>query len=273
MKKILILCLTLAILVLSGCGNTQAAEQPIPVEPTPQQAPAEPTAAPETPAPEETPAPVPVETEEPIETYAIDFAGLQLKYPEKWKDKVTVTVSDNKAAFVCGDVPLFDLLANSDEGYVLGTVCADEYTVLSVVSYDIADTENADLFAMQEDMNVILQNLMTDYEFVVGEAVEKIDDSTVDIETSVTTLKYPARWKDTVTANVTENGVSFVNYGTSLFDLVFTECDGFLLGTYNDTPIYIVDYPVYSDEQAAMQEDVNVILQHLMEDPNFIINA
>ena len=45
-----------------------------------------------------------------------------------------------------------------------------------------------------------------------------------------------------------------------------------LLGTYKDTPIYIVDYPVETDEQAAMQEDVNVILQYLMEDPKFTIN-
>lgn len=262
MKKNLIVCLTVAMLLLAGCGNTQTAEQP---------APAEPTAAAETPAP--TPEEAPAPTEEPIETYVIDFAGLQLKYPEQWKDKVTVTVSDNKAAFACGDIALFDLLADSDEGYVLGTVCEDEYTVLSIVSYDIADTENTDVFAMQEDLNVILQNLMNDYEFVVGEAVEKEDTSTFDIETSVVTMKYPAKWQGVVTVDVSEEKVSFSNNWTPLFDLVFSECDGFLLGTYNNTPIYIVDYPVNSDEQAAMQEDVNVILQYLMEDPNFIINA
>ena len=271
MKKILICCMAFIVLALPGCGNRETSEQPAPAEPAIEQTPAPEQTTP--PTPEETAAPEPVETEEPVETYSIDFAGLELKYPVKWKDAVTVSVSGNKAAFSCDDTPLFDLLANSDEGYVLGTVCGEEYTLLSIVSYEIADTENTDLLVMQEDENIILQNLMVDYEFAVGEKLEKEDTSTIDIETSVVTLKYPAKWKEAVSVKVSEEKVSFVNYKTPLFDLVFSEGDGYLLGTYNGTPISIVDYPVKTDEQAAMQEDVNVILQHLMEDPNFIINA
>ena len=113
---------------------------------------------------------------------------------------------------------------------------------------------------------------MNDYTFVVGDALEKEDSSTLDISTSIVTMKYPSKWREKVQIEVEDNGVKFSNNGTMLFDLMFIECDGYLLGTYSGTPIYIVDYSVNNDEQAIMQEDVNVILQYLMEDKNFIIN-
>lgn len=133
--------------------------------------------------------------------------------------------------------------------------------------------EGGDLAEMQEDINVIFQHLVSDYDFEAGVALEKEDDSVFEIETSVTTLYYPTKWKDRVTVDVEDTKVSFSCDGTPLFDLVFTESDdGYLLGTYSGTPINIVDYMVYDDTLAAMQEDVNVILQHLMEDENFVIH-
>ena len=110
---------------------------------------------------------------------------------------------------------------------------------------------------------------MNDYDFVAGERIEYEDNSTFDIVTPVVTMKYPAKWKDKVTVTVTSDRVSFVNDGTPIFDLVFSDEEGYLLGTYSGTPISIVDYPVTTDEQAAMQEDVNVILGFLFNDPNF----
>ncbi|MBR6051869.1 MAG: hypothetical protein IKP68_11815, partial [Clostridia bacterium] len=83
------------------------------------------------------------------------------------------------------------------------------------------------------------------------------------------TMKYPAKWKDKVTVTVTSDRVAFVNNGTPLFDLVFSDEEGYLLGTYSGTPISIVDYHVTTDEQVAMQKDVNVILGFLFNDPNF----
>lgn len=203
-------------------------------------------------------------------TFSILVCGLTLKYPLKWQDKVSVTTSENRVCFAYGDTKLFDLTFNTDEGDILGTVEGEEYTVIRMVSYSF-ETENQELYAMQEDVNVILQNLMNDYTFVVGEALEKEDNSTFGIKTSVVTMKYPTKWQEKVQIEVTDNGVKFSNNGTPLFDLMFVECNGYLLGTYNGTPIYIVDYKVENDEQAIMQEDVNVILQHLMEDKNFVI--
>ena len=124
----------------------------------------------------------------------------------------------------------------------------------------------------QEAVNTIMTHLASDYTFKINELVEDGDTSTFDIETSVVTMKYPNKWKDKVQVKVSDEGVKFSNDGTPLFDLNFIECDGYLLGTYKNTPIYVVDYTVKTDEQIAMQQDINVILQNLMSDSNFVIN-
>ena len=205
-------------------------------------------------------------------TYTISVEGLDLKYPEMWQDKVTIDISSDRAAFSCGDIKLFDLVFNGDEGTVLGTVCGDKNIVISIVDYPI-DTNDKESLKMLEDVNVILDNLILDYDFVEGKAVEKADEATFNIKTDVVTMRYPAKWKEKVQVSVENECIKFSNDGTPLFDLVFAECDGYLLGVYNGTPIYIVDYSVKTDEQRAMKEDVNVILQFLMEDSSFKLNG
>lgn len=202
-------------------------------------------------------------------TYVIEAGGLELKYSEKWKDKVTVTVTEDRAAFACGETKLFDLVFNSEEGIVLGTVRGEKNTVIYVVDYPL-EQDDPELNEMQGDVNVILRNLARDYDFVADEAITDDTTATFDIETSVVTLKYPARWQDKVAVDVTEQGVTFTAGETRLFDLMFAEVEGgYLLGTYNGTPIYIVDYPVNTDEESRMQQDVNVILQNLQQDSSF----
>ena len=208
------------------------------------------------------------QAEEPV--YVIEAGGLELKYPEKWKDQVSVVVSDDRAAFSCGDVQLFDIVFNSSEGKVLGTIRGEKNTVVSVVDYTLEQADE-NLMEMAMDVNVILQNLDRDYDFAIGEAVPEDTTATYEIETPVVTLMYPEKWKDKVTVDVAGDRVSFVSGETKLFDLVFAECDGYLLGTYSGTPIYIVDYPVTTDEEASMKQDVNVILQNLQQDSNFKI--
>ncbi len=174
-----------------------------------------------------------------------------MKYPAKWKDKVTVTKSSDKVSFANGNTFLFEILFDSNEGNLLGTILLEDKNVVLTVKFGTLDKTSPDYeqnCACQEDINVILQNLQEDYEFAVGERIEYEDNSTFDIVTPVVTMKYPAKWKDKVTVTVTSDRVSFVNDGT---------------------PISIVDYPVTTDEQAAMQEDVNVILGFLFNDPNF----
>lgn len=202
--------------------------------------------------------------------FPITFAGLTLKYPTKWQDRVSISETEDKGLdFSADGTSLFTLYADG-EHIILGTVKGDEYTVISVDFNDDITRENDEFAAMQEDINVILQHLIADYDFEPGVALEEEDNSTFDIETPVVTMKYPAKWQERVTIDVRDDGVYFSCDGTPLFDLIFSERDnGYLLGTYNGTPIYIVDYPIEDDELAVMQEDVNVILQHLMEDEAF----
>ena len=207
-------------------------------------------------------------TETPTEgDFSIATPYAVLKYPAKWQNKVTVDVTAEKISFTADGAPVFDLLINSDEGEVLGTLIGDdESVVISVVEYDTTDEEFAQMI---DDINVIQRNLMADYDFTPG---ERVDSSTFDIWTSVVTLKYPAKWADRVSVTLGDAGVYFTCGEVRLFDIVFAECEGYLLGTYGAPPIYIIDYPVEGDELCAMQEDVNVILQNLMKDENFTLN-
>lgn len=215
---------------------------------------------------------LPESSETQVETYTISAGGFDLKYPLKWKDKVTVFTSDDRASFSFGDTKLFDITFNSDEGVLFGTIKGDKNTVVRFVDYN-ATGENEEMSSMLEDVNVILQNLIKDYNLCVGDdtAVDNNDD-TFDIETSLVTLKYPQKWKDKVNVDVTDLGVKFSNNGTPLFDILFSECNGFLIGAYKDTPIYIVTYEAQNEEQNLMQEDINVILNNLMSDSNFTAN-
>lgn len=205
-------------------------------------------------------------------TFVIEAAGLKLQYPSRWQELVSVDVDASTAAFRFGDEKLFTLFFNCpDQGNVLGTVCGDENIVITIADYAVNDDQAV---SMQEDVNVILRHLMEDYDFAAGEAIVKESSDVFAIETPVTTLYYPVKWQDKVTVEVTDAKVSFTYGNERLFDLVFAETEnGFLLGTYENTPIYVVDYEVTSDEAAAMQEDVNVILQHLIEDDRFMLNG
>lgn len=201
-------------------------------------------------------------------TFVIEAAGLKLQYPQRWQGLASIDADTNSATFSSGQEKLFTLFFNCpDKGNVLGTVCGDENVVITVLDYDVSGD---DAVSMQEDVNVILQHLMEDYDFVAGEAIVKESSDVFAIQTSVATLYYPAKWQDVVKVTVSDTKVSFTYGSESLFDLMFTETEnGFLLGTYKGTPIYVVDYKVSSDEASAMQEDVNVILHYLIEDANF----
>lgn len=114
---------------------------------------------------------------------------------------------------------------------------------------------------------------LSDYGFKTGEQPEQKEDTKLfEIKTDVVSLYYPEKWKDKVDVKVNGKTVSFMNNGDKVFDLRFENCDGYLLGTYKNTPIYIVEYKAKNDDQVAMQQDVNVIINNLSKDKNFIIN-
>ena len=184
------------------------------------------------------------------------------------KDPYTLTFKANDGT------ELFTLIFNGTGDVLMGTlVCETENTVIymNVPTIDEVNENYETYCAYQNAVNTISQHLEKDYDFHIDEIVTDI--ATMDVEGTPVPIKYPAKWKDAVQYEVTKDRVKFSNNGTPLFDLVFADCDGFLLGTYKDIPIYIIDYKVATDEQLAMQEDVNVILQNLKNDSNFKINS
>lgn len=222
------------------------------------------------------------------ETYAIETPYAILAYPVRWRDQVQTTVEGTDVyslKFTAGETPLFDLNFGGTEGALLGTLkITSGNVVLRIVSYDI--DENAenymDLCIMQEDINVIIQHLAAEYDFTIGAEIIEEDTSTFEIETSLATLYYPQKWQDSVSVEVTDNKAAFsTTDGVQLFDLEFGQSEGVLLGTYGETELHIISYDIEQGERSeedynklcAMQEDVNVILQHLLEDEAFTVHT
>ena len=257
MKKYFIAMLVLVcVLALCACG-TDAAKQDDPDAPDVQ---------------EELP-----QEEEKVITIVTPYADICV--PESFEGNVTHEVVSEEPytlAFTAADgTELFTLIFNGTGDVLMGTLVGEAENTVIYMNIPEIDKENEkyDVYcSYQEAVNTVMTRLARSYDFRINELVEPEDTSVTEISTVIGVLQYPGKWKDAVQVETSDESVRFSNNGTPLFDLVFSECDGYLLGTYKDTPIYIVDYPVETDEQAAMQEDVNVILQYLMEDPNFTIN-
>ena len=177
---------------------------------------------------------------------------------------------------------LFSLHFGEKTDNLIGTVPGEtENIVLYATFADLDETSSRyDVYCRyQNGINTIIDYLVDDQGLLINEILEFDDGSTFEIQTSLTTLHYPNKWKDLVTVDVSDGMVQFSYKGEKLYDLVFSVCDGTLLGTYSGTPIYIVSYTVdstkYSEDEnytiSALCHDVNVILSHLMEDPNFSV--
>lgn len=204
----------------------------------------------------------------------------KVTYTESNEDPYTLTFKS-----VSDETELLSVIFGSDDGTLLGTLVRDdENVVIRVALAEINDT-NQELYEEYSDyqddiVDTVVKNLSADYDFAMNAVVEKEDTATFDIKTSVVTLKYPKKWEDKVTIDVSDKTVKFSCNKEALFDIVFEKCDGYLLGTYDKTPIYTVDYTVdskkYSDEEykelCSMQENINVILENLMQDSKFKIN-
>ena len=152
MKQLsLVIVLILSAILMFGCASEK--------EPPASEPSATPSATVQTTSPEPD---VPV--------FDIKTRVCVMKYPLKWKDLVTVEVADDSVCFSYGDIKLFDLLFDSDEGYLLGTY---DGTQIKLISYDfdkdsLSEDESFNCCAMQEDVNVILQYWLSDKNFVIA---------------------------------------------------------------------------------------------------------
>ena len=250
MKKIILLVAVILILsMLAACGNSASGDDR---------------------ATDDEP-----ETEEVITLYEIKTDYAVLKYPDKYKDSVDVKIDNGDpytVTFSSDDVVLFTLGFNGGKGDVIGTIISDSGNTVLRVDQPVLDKsmENYDTyFSMQEDLGYIVTNLSKDYKFVAGE-IEDDNVEVYEIECEYATLSYPVKWKDKVDVESVENGVRFSSGGTPLFDILFGSDKGILVGTYDGQEVRVVDYPVKDAELAAMQEDINVILDHLAADEKFV---
>lgn len=219
------------------------------------------------------------------QVYTIETDDCDLKYPQKWQPLVKTTIPEdalNVVRFMHIDgTPLFDIAFGEADGVFLGKFAGKRGAVaVYYIGYNL-DEKNQnyyDQLGMQDAADTILKYLKQDYGSAEETATENASNEEVfGIQTSVTTLYYPKIWEDAMT--VEENGktVSFSYGEIKLFDICFEQCDGVLLGIYDGTPIYVISYDVEKDRLSseqyrdicAMQDDVNVILEHLKQDSKF----
>lgn len=226
-----------------------------------------------------------VEKGEPI---VVSTPYADLKVPEVFQDNVMhevictepYTLSFKMSA---DSTELFSVIFGWEGDILLGTLLEEDNNTVVYANIPELDSENeryTEYQIYQDGINTILNNLEADYNFAVNLIVEPEDNETFTIEAGGMTLYYPARWQDTIETAVTDNGVSFSGNGVKLFDLSFTESENAIFfGTYQQTPIYIVSYEIdetqYTEAEYGtlrmMQEDIDVILDRLMSDPNFTL--
>ena len=220
-------------------------------------------------------------------TFVIETPYCNFKYPKKWEDAVEISASKTEEVytvqFSADGNPLFAISCNDGSGYVLGTLKAAGKSVsISLTTYqlDANSAQYATYSSMQEDVNVILEHLRTDYAFDLNGGAEEDETSVFEIQTAVAPLYYPEKWKGSVTVQVTEKSVEFLCEDAKLFSVLFGPGDAYLLGTYRGTEIRIASYDLEAgafskaeyQRLCAMQEDVNVMIEYLMEDSNFTLS-
>lgn len=227
------------------------------------------------------------ETTEKKETIPVETKYCTLQVPKDFDGKVKWDIDDEPYSIDFktseGDMDLFEISFNEEDGDLLGTLVLEEENVVLYADFAEIDSEDSkykELAGYQEGINTIIDGLTADYDFRIDEVVDVNEGKTFDIETSVATLKYPLKWKDVVNVDVQDNKVAFATDEEKLFDLEFGKSEGFLLGTYDGTEIYVVTYEIDSDKYSeneymnlsGMQNDINVIVENLEKDSKFEIN-
>lgn len=224
--------------------------------------------------------------------YSIETPFAVLRAPAEFETEVKTDVLSQKPYVLAfstkDDVALFQIHVNEETNDLLGTLKTEKGTDVLYASFakiDVNDEQYEQYTKYQLGISTIIENLTKDYGFLANELPADSKTDTFDIETSVVTLKYPLKWKDLVNIEVTDSAVHFTYQDEKLFDMVFFEAENtdgaYLLGTYDETPIYIVSYSVdessFSEEELsnynAMQANVNVILENLEKEEKFEING
>lgn len=108
-----------------------------------------------------------IEEPEDTSTYDIKTSVCTLKYPKKWQKKVKTNESGDTVQFTCDGVKLFDIcFSEKADGIKIGKY---KDKPVYAVTYTFDKEKNKDnleqLRAMQDDVNVIIDNLALDKNF------------------------------------------------------------------------------------------------------------
>ncbi|MBO4468583.1 MAG: hypothetical protein J5766_04720, partial [Clostridia bacterium] len=141
---------------------------------------------------------------------------------------------------------------------------------LNIPKIDPETEKYTEYCELQEAPYEIVDRLKEDYEFISGDDLSEDDNGeTFDIKTPIVTLKYPEKWKDKADIAITDDSVTIMRNGQEVIKLSFSGDEGYLLGEYNGTPVRITTYSGDDRELAAMRDDGDIMLDHLMRDPAF----
>lgn len=113
------------------------------------------------------------------DVFDIETPYCNLQYPVEWEDAVIISNEEldngykvNFVAVIEGDeLPLFDIVFESNEGAPLGTLKKDGKDIsVSLISYNpelenYTEDQQMDFAGMSEDINVIISKLLEQYEF------------------------------------------------------------------------------------------------------------
>ncbi|MBQ9415068.1 MAG: hypothetical protein IJU16_08100 [Clostridia bacterium] len=207
-----------------------------------------------------------------------------LAFPQSFEGNVEHTVTSEDPytlKFTANDgAELFSILFGQETPNLLGTLVLEDRCVVMYADFAPLNSGDARYFEYGEYQNGIttmMEHLVAEYEFVVNEAVTYEERATFTLDDSVAPLQYPLKWKDQVQVEKKDDTVIVSASGQNLFGVCYVDCDGYLLGSYKGTPVYMLSYTIDKTAYTAevydtlqeMQNDVNVLISCLTEDPDF----
>lgn len=221
-----------------------------------------------------------------IEPWYIETPYGNLAIPKQYKEKIkTEILSETPYIILFKTIEdnhnLFTLYFGQEKDELVGTLSLKDENIVLYVEFEALDTKEEnynELLTYQATINTIIDYLSKDYKFYVDQIIENVEIGVFEIETDLAKLYYPLKWEGIVDVENEGDVVKFTYKNTRLFDVYFKECNGDLIGFYDDTPVYLIsylfNYSSLTDEEynqlCEMQHDINVIIEHLLKDEKFV---
>lgn len=220
-------------------------------------------------------------------------------YPKIWENHLRVETEEKTEYTVAfygvineKEQRLFDFVFGQQPEGKIGSLKMEngQSIAVGIVTYDMLPESRWQpeewelLCAMQEDINVILQNMPLVLETAAVEPLQAEEIKDLTVETPYGSLRYPAKWADYITTEQTDGQIYTVTFYASgegfrnyrLFDVFFGGEEGVPMGQLvREQAAVTVRVRTYEAKRTeglsdsavqticAMQEDVNVLFADL----------